>query len=360
MKWIMIAAIVLSLAACKKDNTLISSLPAAPTTFPLRSQAPVGVMVEAGSDNDRIVAAKALGVKYIRAEVGLESFSQPDAYIDSLVANDFSIVANFNYYGSEKSAPFPKDASSIASSITKVLKTFHPVLVAVENEEDNQNYHTGPAQDYINELDAATAVLHANNIKVMNGGLTEDVLCILTYRNYLNEGLTTQANDFAKRTMPLAIINDLPDLTNNAGLANRVAFADSLVKAYKNMSFDYVNFHWYEPVLARWVNASPGADAATQVDTKAMSEVITYLQNATGKPVLSNEAGVLNASPGIVQNMLQQFRTSNLPFVLWYSGDGTVNNGMARAVALTNANGSLRSNGEAFRDFLQTNYAFAN
>ncbi len=362
MKGLLITALVFWFASCQKTNDMVGSLSAITisTSNPPRSQAPVGVMIEGTPENNRIVTAKALGVSYVRAEVGLENFSEPSSYIDSLVADSFKVVANFDYYGSQAKAPFPKDAASITSNIAKVIKTFRPYLVAIENEEENENYHTGPAQDYINELNTATAALHVNNIKVMNGGLTEDVLCILTYRNYLSQGLTAQANDFAKRTMPQAIINDLPNLANNPQLANRVAFTDSLLQAYKNMSFDYVNFHWYEPVLARWTNAAPNADAATQVDTRAMNEVITYLRDATGKPVISNEVGELNTSPAIVQDMMQQFRTSNLPYVLWYSGDGTVTNGMSKAVALNNSDGSLRSNGVAFKDFLQSNYSLVN
>ena len=357
MKWIFMAALISLFAACQKENTIpANTTPQVPTAFPPRTQSPFGVMIEGIPESARLTAAKALGISAVRAEIKLENFTTPGSYIDSLVTNNFGVVANFNYYGAQKGAPFPTNQSAITQNINKAVQTFHPQLVAVENEEVNENYHTGAAHDYINELATATAALHAHNIKVTNGGLTEEALCILVYRNYVRQGLMAQANDFAKRTMPQAIITDLPALYNNARLANRVAFTDSLVQAYKNMNFDYVNFHWYEPVLARWTASAPNANSATDVDTKAMGEVISFLQSATGKPVITNETGELNATPGIVKDMLQQFKKSNLPFVVWYSGDGTVTGNMAKAVALNNSNGSLRSNGQAFRDFLQSNY----
>ena len=165
--------------------------------------------------------------------------------------------------------------------------------------------------------------------------------------------MTTEANSFAQRCIPVSISNDLPDLNNHPDLKERMQFADTLVQAYKNADLDYINFHWYEPVLNRWNATSQSSTVPTGVDTKAMQEVMAFLNRATGKTVITNETGELYNSPGIVKDMLQEFVTQGTPYVIWYSGDGHNQDG---AVALNNADGSLRSNGKAFLHFLQNLY----
>jgi len=360
MKWLVLPCLLVLFFSCKKDVSSFSNTSITPTSisFPKRLQSPFGVMVADIPDNDRIITAKLLGINYIRAEINLNGFTQALPYIDSLENNGFEVIANFDYNGSvaRKGLPYISNPSVIANNVGSVLKQFHPYLVAIENEEAVINNYSGSIQGYINELAAATQILHTTNIKVTNGGLTEDPLCILVYRDYLNRGLTAQAADFAKRTMPPAIISDLPNLSNYPQLANRVQVADTLLKAYKSMNFDYINFHWYEPVIARWPFAPYDASNMQHVDTRAMSEVMTYLNNATGKTVISNEVGELYDSPGIVQDMMQQFATSQTPFVIWYSGDGHNSTG-SNSVALNNPDGTLRDNGKAFLNFLQSNYS---
>ncbi len=67
-----------------------------------------------------------------------------------------------------------------------------------------------------------------------------------------------------------------------------------------------------------------------------MEESIAYLHRKTGKTVITNESGELHISPGIVTNMMQKFYDLKMPYVIWYSGDGS-----GGAVSLNNLNGSL-------------------
>lgn len=359
MKWLVFPCLMLLLASCQKDVSSLAnpSATSTPASFPKRVQSPFGVMITGIPDNDKMIVAKSLAVNKVRAEITLNGFSQLLPYIDSLKNNGLDVITNFDYYGpATKALPFMRSSSAIATGISSVLKQYRPYLVAVENEEVNAQNYSGSVQGYINELTAATQFLHANNIKVTNGGLTEEVLCILVYRDYLSRGLTAQAADFAKRTMPPAIINSLPSLSNYPGLANRVLAADTLVRAYKNIDLDYINFHWYEPVIERWPDVPYGVSNIQHIDTRAMAEVMNYLNKATGKTVISNEVGELTDSPGIVQDIMTQFAALQTPYVIWYSGDGHHKN-WSNAVALNNPDGSLRDNGKAFLNFLQSNYS---
>ena len=353
MRWSICVWMVCALFSCTKQQTDVSSSNTT-TTFPKQVPGPFGVMAEGITDNYKIIACKALGVTYVRNEVVMEDAGSDVPYMDSLLNNHFTLVTNFNYYNSSKGAmPFMTDASKITNDINLILQKFHPALVAVENEETNKKYHTGSAQDYIKELTAATQALHQQNIKVTNGGLVEDLVCLLTWKDYISRGMTTEANSFAQRCIPVSISNDLPDLNNHSDLKERMQFADTLIQAYKNADLDYINFHWYEPVLNRWNATSQSSTVPTGVDTKAMQEVMAFLNRATGKTVITNETGELYNSPGIVKDMLQEFVTQGTPYVIWYSGDGHNQDG---AVALNNADGSLRSNGKAFLQFLQNLY----
>ena len=126
----------------------------------------------------------------------------------------------------------------------------------------------------------------------------------------------------------------------------------------KILDLDYVNFHWYEPVLERVSGAkkfaknnNPNSD---QVDLKALTEAVDYLKRVTGKPVITNEIGQLTPSPAMLTTMLEKLRELQLPIVIWYSGDHTE---VGKSVSLHDAStGDLKDNGQAFATFIKTNY----
>lgn len=342
--------------SCKKDIAGERTTPTIVSdTFPERIGSPFGVMVQDLADSLRIKVAKRLAANTIRSEVALETYTGNVPYMDSIEANNFVPFTNINYFAhTGKPTPFCDNLPKMQTGITNFLNTYHPTIVAVENEEINENDFAGSALDYTKELDAATQTLHTHGIKVTNGGLTEEVLCILVWKDYTSRGLTAEAADFAHRTMPPNIYNDLPALTNYPRLQNRVLFADTLINAYKTLSFDYVNFHWYEPVIERWNDEPASAADTVNINTKAISEVAAYLKTATGKQAITNEIGQLYNSPSIVKSVMAEVKKAAIPFVIWYSGDGSKSGD--RAVALNNADGTIRSSGKTYLSFLKDNY----
>jgi hypothetical protein len=74
---------------------------------------------------------------------------------------------------------------------------------------------------------------------------------------------------------------------------------------------------------------------------------VEYLRHATGKPVMTNEIGQFDLSPRTMLGLLDTTARLHIPWVIWFASDGS---GGARG--LINSDGSLRSNGRAFRDFL--------
>ena len=336
--------VLLSLFSCKKNGVDSS------TTTPIAN--PFGVLVNdttRGTNNStfKLTVAKQYGVPYLRDAINLSTWSGiSDAAYDAELAAGFKVVLNVNnsLVVTGSPVPFPTDTLLYKTKLTSLLNVYRPELVVIENEETTLQYHTGPLSDYINELKAALTVAHSKGLKVTNGGITGEII-FLVYKDYLARGLTAEAADYARRTMSPAIIADLPNLTNHAYTAGKVAMAEYLIPQYKTLNLDYVNLHWYEPISDNYVASAP------YYGTKAFTETIDYLKRVTGKTVITNEYGQDNTTPSITTDLMQAALDAKLPFAIWYDGDGTSAFGLHDRGATT-----LRPNGQAFAQFIQAHF----
>ena len=161
----------------------------------------------------------------------------------------------------------------------------------------------------------------------------------------MQHGQKEKAMDFVNKALPPALLKRLNNL-DNPQVARQLEFGRKIIAAYKTLDLDYINFHWYEPVKARTKVASSNSEFNPEI----FALVVDYLKTTTGKPVLTNEFGVLNSSPQLVKGVLQAARDAKLSYAIFYSADG---GGEGKAVALQNATGDLRENGIAFRDFIK-------
>jgi len=297
----------------------------------------------------QVAIAKALGVNYIRARIDVQGWGGSNAAYDTYTAGGLRVLLNINY-GIPRSAtgefdpvPFPADMDAYSKSLNSILDKYKPEVVAIENEEDNPNYHAGSADDYINELKTAIEVAHSKGLKITNGGITLREICLIIYDDYVQRGQKDKAMDFAKRVFPPMLLQRLNNL-DNPMVARQLEFGRKIIAAYKTPDLDYINFHSYEPVRAR----GQAAKANSAFDPQAFAFVVNYLKTTTGKPVLTNEFGTFNTSPELTKNLLQAVKDGGLSYAIFYSADG----GTGKAVALQNASGDLRENGIAFRDFV--------
>ena len=71
-----------------------------------------------------------------------------------------------------------------------------------------------------------------------------------------------------------------------------------------------------------------------------------FLERVVGRPAVSNEMGQFDRSPSTVVSLLKESVALRLPYVVWFAGDGDP------AVGLVDADGTLRANGRAFRDYV--------
>lgn len=308
------------------------------------AQPKLGVLVNGKMNlNTKVKIAKELGVHYIRDAVVLQKWNGNDESTDRFLNAGFKIILNVNWgqvmkgLGKKEPVPFPADTFAYKKILDEVLDKYKPEVVVVENEETTKNYHSGPIEDYINELRAAITVAHSKGLKITNGGITNRDLVLLVYYDYLERKMNKEAEDFARRCIK-------PSLLKNAEAATIVKKAKTLVEAYKNLPLDYVNIHLYEPVK----NVAGGTDeSVTSITPGAQKEMISYMERVTGKKVMSNETGVRTSSPQVANDVLKELFTTDIAYVIWFSGDGE-----GGSVALQNEDGSLRANGIAFKNFI--------
>ena len=350
--------IVMLFLSCKnQDNTNI----AVPKTS---SPNPYGALIADPVNGSFSISQKtnitndSLKCAYARLLIVLQNFSVSSPAYDSFKSAGLKTALNLNWGNPGSSSgpvAFPTDISSYSNKLDAVLIKYQPDLAVIENEESNQQYHSGAITDYFQELKTAVDHCHAKGIKVTNGGIVERIATLLVWNDYYTSSQFVAAKDYASRAFPKQLLDadGNPNVKFSAKLAAALSTGLQLIAAYKMLDIDFVNFHWYEPVAQR-ETAYQTADLPliNTIDTKTLEETISYLHRATGKTVVTNEIGQLNLQPGIVLALLQKLTALKIPIVVWYSGDG----GTGQAVALQNADGTLRANGLAFASFIKANY----
>jgi hypothetical protein len=196
-------------------------------------------------------------------------------------------------------------------------------------------------------LKTAITICHSKGLKVTNGGFTKQEIMLLAFDDMMQSGKTQEAYDFANRALPPQYLNKLDNYQKLPVVQRALTFGRKAIEAYKTLDLDYVNFHWYEPVKARG-KMNVQALNTDHIDTTVFTAIVNYLKRKTGKPVITNEFGVFNTSPTLIQELMQQVLKANMQYAIFYSGDGA-----GGAQALQNGDASLRQTGIAVRDFIK-------
>ncbi|MGC4192642.1 MAG: hypothetical protein QM589_15985 [Thermomicrobiales bacterium] len=299
------------------------------------------------STNDRIGLAQSLHVGAIRTTVSNADFSPATArqYIEIGLNVVLTIVNDPELSAGNPSVPVT-DLAPYRRQLQQVFDAFPTgvPVVAIENEPEAPKFFSGTADQYLAELQAATTVAHANGIKVTNGGLTGIPAAFLTWLDLWNSGDHAAADAFVQEMNGVGrpggnqLLAQLPtsaDPTRPIPSSSQIDFAKQTVEAYATMDIDYVNLHWYQ--------------AGTS--TAGLERVIAYLGRVTGKPVMSNEFGQLDDEPSTVTAELAAVSDAGFPYAIWFSGDKGKG-----AMALQNADNTLKPNGLAFREFMDSHH----
>jgi acetyl esterase/lipase len=318
-----------------------------PTAVPFEASAsglnPFGLLLGSDDIDDvyRIALIKALGVTYFRPwYVNVEGWSGacydlgcdlgPNAGLKLIltIRNNVSEVPPF--------ATTPaKDGAAYRRNVSEILTRYRPEVLVVENEEDTAQYWAGTPEQYAAQLKAACQVAHDQKIPCANGGLSSKTTALLVWADYIESQQFTAACNFVKRASA-ELASDLCRFTAIDHLSDAdktaVATGRKLLEVYKSSGQDYLNIHWYIP------------------DKAALSEAVNYLKRVTNLPVMSNELGQYDQVPEAAQRLLSAALDLKFPYAIWFSLDRNM------VQALQNADGSLRPNGQAFREFMLAHF----
>lgn len=310
----------------------------APST-PAPAAHPFGILLGGRDIEAKIRTAKALGARYYRTTNALfiDSWTGRDPECDAAIAAGLELVLTVRAGSGPPLRPSrpPEDIEAYKRILGEILDRYRPALLVVENEENSAAlFYDGTPKAYHRELRAACEVAHARGIKAANGGLVSTLVAGLVADHYEKSRDAARAEDFLRRTLDENLRRQLR--RKDRRVVEQLEKGRALLAGYKAAGADYVNFHWYI------------------ADTPALIEAVTFLKEATGLPVLSNEVGQQkNEDPGQVTSVMTTIRDLGLPIAIWYSVDVP---GFGGARGLVDSGYRLRPNGEAFRKFLRDNY----
>lgn len=239
-----------------------------------------------------------------------------DAYsVPTIKTSGLKVAWTFNYRPVQNVAYFPTGSAltTFTDSLNTSLNIATPDVVSIENEEGNAAYHKGTVYDYLNELYASAVVAHAHKVPISNGGTTNGV--VYAMRQWYNDlGFNSSNPDPTKDSVTwLNTHLGLSGANNSYALQQRDWYV-TLLAGIKSSTVDYVNFHWYEPFRT--------TDLTPIVTTGVLPALINYLQVATGKPVITTEAGTRNTSTSLLIDMFTEIAHAGTRIAIYYDGVG--------------------------------------
>lgn len=229
---------------------IVQPAPIADTVKPPSITTEFGVLLAKIGTTDTINQLQAAKIKMVRAQV-MWSISTHNPVLDAYLKAGLDVQINFNYEATETAVPYVTDMAKVRAAYNAFATYYLPFktqikCVCVENEWDNTGYHSGTdiQTAYLNILATVVDENKKFGFPISDGGITD--------------GGIKGWND------------------------KRLNF-DKFIADIKNISIDYLNFHWYE-----------SANALKHYDLK---QVATNWMNACGKKVIiNNEFGIRTAT----------------------------------------------------------------
>jgi hypothetical protein len=297
-----------------------------------------GAMITDAADQARLDRLRALGTSRVRLVARLDI--APNSRVADAQAQGFEVLTTATN-GAFPADP-PADVADYQARLGRELDAHPTALVSIENEPTADRYYTGAPEQYLAELAAAVPVAQAHGTKISDGGLVSAGVQLATWEDLWVHSGCAAADHYAAIAFPALriggqVISDVPScadpnrpiLGSNPKALQVLNDTNTLIAGFRSIPIDYVNFHWY------------------QSTPEAMRTTIEFLRRATGKQAITNEIGQFDDSPDTLRGLLDMTAQMHLPWVVWFASDGS------GAVGMFNADGSIRSNGLAFRDFVQ-------
>ena len=302
---------------------------------PAALASPFGVLM-GGCTQTLGAAAEDLGASSIRWRVFVEAWDGTATWCEPFSSRSLNLVLTLRN-GSSDGSPSepPENLAAYEQRVGDIVETMRPKLLVVENEENAAVFWSGSTSEYLDVLQAACRAARAYSVPCTNGGLTNHLVVVTTYQDFLDRDLPEKADSYAKRaTFTESEYQRLTSPSFRQSRAEMVALGRSFLDGYRSHGADYVNFHWY------------GRNA------KAFGQTVRYLQRRSGLPAISNEIGQYDSDPDTVVGIMQKVVRLSMDHAIWFSFDYYVKAVDRTTRALHNPDGSLRRHGKAYRDFI--------
>lgn len=236
--------------------------------------------------DDEIKVLNELGVKYVRYAIFVDEFNGVDKGYEKWVDAGFKVILNLNWghvsnsKGKKSPVPFPTDMVTYKSKLEKVLDKYHPEVAIIENEECTDQFHSGPIENYITELQTAVDVCTKRGIAVADGGIHVDYVEVV--------------------------------MGGSKYLSGNALETKKLIDAFKTMNLTYVNTHAKGPF--------DKFGKQTTYPTGTLEDDADYLRTQTGKPVMCNEYNQQNSSTELMTGAIGGFKNGDFKYVIARSG----------------------------------------
>jgi hypothetical protein len=235
------------------------------------------------------------------------------------------------------------DFAALEATVDDMLSVYQPVVLFIDNEELNTNYHSGSVAQYIAMCEVIQEVCKRHGVLMANGGYGDGFGTNCYAFRWIKEHYdSATARAFADEAgFTTGQYNAANNPNSNPVLETRFKRVDSVMSSD---IFDCMNVHGYTPSVG---NASTTVGDYTV--WRYVKEAFTNGNPNKRRIMVCNETGQEddNVQPALVTSILDIFWRLRYYVIDWWSGTGDALN----ATPLTNDAGVIQPNGEAFRDW---------
>jgi len=263
----------------------------------------------------KVNVANNLGLSLVRHAINIVAYHGPDKTISAYAKAGFKAFLNLNYNTSNSDPEnqttkkdYPLTTPKFCQQIFRLLfdGPINTVAYAIENEPLNENYfYTERYRQYLRELACASSIIAAQVDMCCDGGLPAPLVLQLINRN-------TKSKRQSKIERLAAVIAEIP-----------------------YMPVRFVNIHFNTNNI--------------NVFSSALNDVVTFLEEETGLPVICNEFGIHTQKESDIIQLIKKLRQVNLQYAIVYNGQ----NKIGKALSLCDQSGKLNNVGTIFKAALQ-------
>jgi hypothetical protein len=202
----------------------------------------------------------------------------------------------------------PASLADYATTVGAVAERYKGTLAAVviEDEPTAAATWSGTPAQYLAELAAACAAVHAHGARCASGGIDSTSMLIVTAGAYLQMGFSAEALRILQAAsdnpaIP-AVATDQDVQTFLASQAGVIAAAREILAGLPAAGADYANFHWYES------------------DEDTFDETIALVRHLSGcNAEMSDALGMRDASAAEASFKLNDAEVFGLVVAVWVS-----------------------------------------